>query len=952
MMPPPETAKSIDAAVPANASTSRRLMIATCLWFAIALQVAMLAPWLGLWPEMVGRLVGGLFVFVTLALIAGVLTAAQRLLTRTGRTVATLPYSVLLILLFGLLFFQLASHQGAELYHWQTTPGPSDWFLFTLTHLFRAADLFDTLEAFGWRTQAIAHDSVVVGTILFLFHLFMDFFVISLLAEWFLRVKHWIARSGWRTALTWGARGLLILWVLVWIVSAMWLRPWQIRDIPLWFVDNVLRVLDFADVMQLCGARLHSVPQLAWEGSLTFSFRLILVIALAGYVGGAVRWLRVRCFGVSSLPLEDVRELIGHRSPAIAAAARQRLAQLQQLPPHATWNRAMGRSVLLSSVILLVGGLVALALPPWDRAAQRLAERTTSGDVPPQTIGSSIMALRKMGSYADGVSGQLGDWLSERQATDPLAVVVENSMDAQVISALGSMGARGFAVLSRLIATAEEGSRRTAMVRELSRGGELAGPAIVTLLAAKDPTLQRETQQLLEELGAEAVPPLITALSADNAVFVMQSIKQLDPYWHLRSSENPIFMQYVESRERVARLQKDLTSQNEPMKQLEAMLQTQQAMDAGDAWALPVLLAGLVHEDGGIRSQAAFYFSDPSRESLAQRYVARLLEAGSDEEIDLALKALDRLGELGATAILYLLIRYRADAKYLADSSPTDDLDRRRVIAPRLNTSFTLLRRAANDRQVARRIEDASPQPLSASFSSLAVDCWRLSRQEYQRKTFVDLLAECKPQWWASEEGRAAIEQWNQRFAEEPLRYRDVYARLGPVADLAVPAYRQVLADVAAGKDNVVARRITMELIRNAGELARDLTADLTQLLRQETPAAIRDEVVSTLHAVDPNWGYSDEGRQALQRLLTALRESDDPLPILRTLDRCGEQVLATPGFFDCLANEDRVVTARVVAITAKSKPLRSALAEYAERSDSIAREQARDLLKRLNRVD
>ena len=43
--------------------------------------------------------------------------------------------------------------------------------------------------------------------------------------------------------------GLFAVFLLVWLASALYVRPWRTIDIPLWLIENIVRVLDFADAL-------------------------------------------------------------------------------------------------------------------------------------------------------------------------------------------------------------------------------------------------------------------------------------------------------------------------------------------------------------------------------------------------------------------------------------------------------------------------------------------------------------------------------------------------------------------------------------------------------------------------------------------------------------------------------------------------------------------------------
>ena len=69
---------------------------------------------------------------------------------------------------------------------------------------------------------------------------------------------------------------LLLAFSVLWLASAVFLRPWQLRDLTLWPVDNVLRVFDVADVMEIYEVRLHGVRQDSPPKLVSIDYELIV----------------------------------------------------------------------------------------------------------------------------------------------------------------------------------------------------------------------------------------------------------------------------------------------------------------------------------------------------------------------------------------------------------------------------------------------------------------------------------------------------------------------------------------------------------------------------------------------------------------------------------------------------------------------------------------------------
>ena len=94
----------------------------------------------------------------------------------------------------------------------------------------------------------------------------------------------------------WGSVAAVVGFVLIWLLSALVFRPWQLQDLALWPIDNLLRVVDFFDSMEIYHLRLHQVPTLPWEGTLTLVCRVLMALLLAGWLAWAFQELSIRFF--------------------------------------------------------------------------------------------------------------------------------------------------------------------------------------------------------------------------------------------------------------------------------------------------------------------------------------------------------------------------------------------------------------------------------------------------------------------------------------------------------------------------------------------------------------------------------------------------------------------------------------------------------------------------------
>jgi len=207
------------------------------------------------------------------------------------------------IVLFGLLNYQLCLAFGPEHYQFDCDPGVGDWIEFTVAHFFRAADVLDALDEYGFDIQNIKHNSTASGIILVCMHVGVDVFLIGLAIRWLSRI--W--RRPPETILVRGRRRLsrLLVCCMLFLSFAVG-QGWPAADWLLWPLDNMLRVLDVGDLFQIFGWRLHDVDMGFWTRTYALFFRLSMGIWLT-YV---VLWIRLSALHGWGIHLDQLVETL------------------------------------------------------------------------------------------------------------------------------------------------------------------------------------------------------------------------------------------------------------------------------------------------------------------------------------------------------------------------------------------------------------------------------------------------------------------------------------------------------------------------------------------------------------------------------------------------------------------------------------------------------------------
>src|SRR5262249_34460020 len=91
---------------------------------------------------------------------------------------------------------------------------------------------------------------------------------------------------------------------------------WPTRDWLLWPVDNILRTLDIADIMNIFDVRLHEVPRLPLAMALAVAFRLFVGV----YLAELILYLRLRFqIALTTTELIDLLEAAKPQARRMAA---------------------------------------------------------------------------------------------------------------------------------------------------------------------------------------------------------------------------------------------------------------------------------------------------------------------------------------------------------------------------------------------------------------------------------------------------------------------------------------------------------------------------------------------------------------------------------------------------------------------------------------------------------
>lgn len=535
----------------------RWLGILSCAWALVGWALAALAPQLAFLP-LVGVLHYALPA-VTVALIGANLYLAVQNLWRGVHPLALLLVTGLQMGLFTTLFFQLFAHLGASLYDVQGPTSTWQWLGFSLAHALRAWDVLDVIEAFSLNVQMIRHDAWLVAVFVILYHVVVDVFFLGVVWDVVQRIKEdyledEVIRDFVRKVLI----AAFALWFVAWIVTAG-VRRWPLIDVPLWFVENVLRVFDFADVMESFDLSLHRLPREGLTGVLTFFCRLWVAIGIGLVLGRKKKAAERR---IATPPEADALRYWSARAGVLAAGL------IVVLATGLLWQ------------VVLAGAVPSLA----EAAGGQSEERATA----------ALAALRRMGPTAQAAVPALA---AARKTT------TEMTRD-DITRTLGYLGTQAIDPLAD-IALGEGEEPAMLAVRSLGRIRPEAAPALAKVWSATpSEAVRQEAATELKRFGSDAVPPLMAATTRENAEAHYHWFAELDRNWTLRSTSNKVAKALQKLPEMLQEL-KNGPDAATTVKILDGL------KDCGSAAreALPAALDGIGARDGRVQDAAAAFLT-------------------------------------------------------------------------------------------------------------------------------------------------------------------------------------------------------------------------------------------------------------------------------------------------------------------------------------------------------
>lgn len=455
-----------------------------------------------------------LALWVTSFLIAALFLNSLWILIARKR-VALAPV-LLQLALYGMLHVQIFSALGPRHYDIEGAVAAGDWAEFAAAHVLRAADLLDLLHNYGLEVHRIKHASALAGMALVAMHLTVGLFLLTWVIQWIVRWRWRLSRGGVPVLLeerraaaqAMSARlnrlqalmaAVCVPGVVAW---ALWQR-WAWADCVLWPADQIIRLVDVADVMEVFQWQLHAVEFSFGSASLAILVRCWLGLCLARWLSA----LHVKVLGRRALRvLEDYIGDLAADDESLRVAAVQALAGLG-----------------LSARPAIPALLQTLADDTWAVGLTARLALARIGPATPVQVAELIRLLEH------------ANWAVRRGAVEALAEIGSAAEDA-----VPALVARLADADPAMPARVEQALARIGPYWAERPAAQAALPALASKLQSRDAKLRQAAADVLARFGPRAAPalPALRQKLTDHDEYVRLSVHAaldaINPSWRGR----------------------------------------------------------------------------------------------------------------------------------------------------------------------------------------------------------------------------------------------------------------------------------------------------------------------------------------------------------------------------------------------------------------------------------
>ncbi len=227
-----------------------------------------------------------LLVWLTLFIIIVNAAISVLFLLKTGKTdfriIALNFIQLILFIFFHYLVYSAIGHWN---YSYDTIPAWYDWPELVLVHAFKAIDFIDFFEEYGIYLQNLEIQSPLAGLSLVGMNILVDIFIFSaLLHAYSARFPHPDEWKWQNVLFDWFNRMRIWIFGFLTIIFFLMFLGYMMKDIYhanplnliLWPIDNILRIMDVGDALQIFHYRLHTMKPSFALATMAICFRIVV----------------------------------------------------------------------------------------------------------------------------------------------------------------------------------------------------------------------------------------------------------------------------------------------------------------------------------------------------------------------------------------------------------------------------------------------------------------------------------------------------------------------------------------------------------------------------------------------------------------------------------------------------------------------------------------------------
>ncbi len=219
---------------------------------------------------------------------------------RRGSDAMMIASFFFMVVSFFLLNVGVYNAVGLRHFDVNRAPTMADWGLYVFHHVVRTGDVADLLEEFGINVQPIEPGSVMTRLLLVTFYAAAGFNLVAGLAK-LLPARNLLQRPFQKLRWVFLALGMIV------VAYRAWDQQWSVANCILWPLDNILRVLDFMDIMTVFRLKLHGIDHQLADKFVAMVYRVCVGIWVVDLVVAAAKYAYFRAVADETGYLDEIQ---------------------------------------------------------------------------------------------------------------------------------------------------------------------------------------------------------------------------------------------------------------------------------------------------------------------------------------------------------------------------------------------------------------------------------------------------------------------------------------------------------------------------------------------------------------------------------------------------------------------------------------------------------------------